>query len=211
VVGAIAGRRVDSTDWYGEAPTGLGSCRRRRQPFAERRSAARERKATRGVTRLAFLSPDECAPEVRLTSPLARAASDGAVTDVSALGKLEVRGDVDALEPEVGETLLPIGPGRSLLVTEGPTRAARERLAAAGLRVYDMTAALAALELEGEDLMRRLTELDLERLPAIGSIARGTPALIERREGERFRLFVPQELGHFVAEVVEDMARGLRL
>ena len=57
--------------------------------------------------------------------------------------------------------------------------------------------------------MRRLTELDLDALPAIGSIARGTPALIERRGGDRFRLFVPQELGHFVAEVVPDMARGL--
>jgi hypothetical protein len=44
-----------------------------------------------------------------------------------------------------------------------------------------MTAALAALEVEGEDLMRRLTELDLDRLPAIGAIARGTTALIERR------------------------------
>ena len=39
--------------------------------------------------------------------------------------------------------------------------------------------------------MRRLTELDLDALPAIGSIARGTPALIERRGGERFRLFPP--------------------
>jgi hypothetical protein len=163
------------------------------------------------VSRLAFLSPDECDEAVVLSSPLERAGvSGGAVSDVSGLGKLEVRGDVGGLEPEAGETLLPIGPGRSLLVVEGPTRAARERLAARGLRVYDMTAALAALELEGEDLMRRLTELDLERLPAIGAIARGTPALIERRgDRERFRLFVPQELGHFVAEVVEDMAKGL--
>jgi sarcosine oxidase gamma subunit len=161
------------------------------------------------VSRLAFLSPDECSADVVLDSPLSRAASGGAVTDVSGLGKLEVRGELNGLEPEAGETLLPLGPGRALLVVEGPARAARERLAAQALRVYDMTAALAALELEGEDLMRRLTELDLERLPAIGSIARGTPALIERLDGERFRLFVPQELGHFVAEVVEDMAKGL--
>ena len=33
--------------------------------------------------------------------------------------------------------------------------------------------------------------------------------MIERRGGERFRLFVPQELGQYVAEVVADMARGL--
>ena len=54
-----------------------------------------------------------------------------------------------------------------------------------------------------------LTELDLRTLPAVGSIARGTPAVIERREGDRFRLYVPQELGHFAAEVVLDMAKGL--
>ena len=47
-------------------------------------------------------------------------------------------------------------------------RAERDRLTAPGYRVYDMTAALAALEVEGEDLMRRLTELDLDALPAIG-------------------------------------------
>ena len=58
--------------------------------------------------------------------------------------------------------------------------------------------------------MRRLTELELGSLPASGSIARGTNALIERRGGERFRLFVPQELGGFVAEVVADLHGGLR-
>lgn len=147
------------------------------------------------MTRLGFLSPGECSPEVAM--------------DRSALGKLEVRGDVASLEPGEGEELLPLGPGRALLVTGGPTAAARERLAAAGYRVYDMTAALETLELDGEDLLRRLTELDLERLPAIGSIARGTPALIERRGGEHFRLFVPRELGRYVAEVVADMAKGL--
>ena len=45
-------------------------------------------------------------------------------------------------------------------------RVERDRLLAQGYRVYDMTAALAALEVEGEDLMRRLTELDLDALPA---------------------------------------------
>jgi sarcosine oxidase gamma subunit len=148
------------------------------------------------VTRLAFLSPHEA--DVEGVSPLRHVA--GPFTDVSQLGKLEVRGDVEGI---------PIGPGRVLVVVDRDVRAERDRLVAAGHRVYDLTAALAALEVEGEDLMRRLTELDLEALPAIGSIARGTTALIERRGGERFRLFVPAELGHFVAEVVVDMARGL--
>jgi hypothetical protein len=141
------------------------------------------------VSRLAFLSPDEAG--VAAVSPL-RHVAGGAFTDVSHLGKLEVRGGVDALDA------IPLGPGRALLVLEGDVRVERDRLVDQGYRVYDMTAALAALEVEGEDLMRRLTELDLDALPAIGSIARGTTALIERRDGERFRLFFPQDLGHFV-------------
>ena len=152
------------------------------------------------MSRLAFLSPDEA--DVAGVSPL-RHVPGAAFTDVSQLGKLEVRGDVELLEA------IPLGPGRALLVLEGDVRGERDRLVGLGYRVYDMTAALAALEVDGEDLMRRLTELDLDVLPAIGSIARGTTALIERIEGERFRLFVPQELGQFVAEVVRDMALGL--
>lgn len=152
------------------------------------------------MTRLVFLSPHEA--DVEAVSPLGHVRGDG-FTDVSGLGKLEVRGDVEGLEG------IPVGPGRKLVVVDGDVRAERDRLTAAGYRVYDQTAALAALEVEGEDLMRRLTELDLGQLPAIGAIARGTTALIERRGGERFRLFVPQELGQFVAEVVVDMARGL--
>ncbi len=124
------------------------------------------------------------------------------VTDVSQLGKLEVRGGVP-------EGAIPIGVDRALVIVEGDARAERDRLLDQGYRVYDMTAALAALEVEGEDLMRRLTELDLGALPAVGSILRGTPAVIERRSGERFRLFVPQELGQFVAETVVDLAAGL--
>jgi hypothetical protein len=33
--------------------------------------------------------------------------------------------------------------------------------------------------------------------------------VIERRGAERFRLFVPEELGHYVAEVAADAAKGL--
>ncbi|HKI93097.1 MAG TPA: hypothetical protein VJ986_12415 [Gaiellaceae bacterium] len=161
------------------------------------------------MTRLAFLSPDLAASEVPFASPLAHAQTGTAVTDRSTLGKLEVRGAVETLAPADGEELLPLGPGRALLVREGPTREARERLAAAGYAVYDVTAALAALDVEGEDVMRRLTELDLGALPATGAVARGTRALIQRRDGETFRLFVPRELGHFVAEVAADMAAGL--
>jgi hypothetical protein len=162
------------------------------------------------MTRLSFLSPDGAGPDVALVSPLRHAlAGAGPVRDVSSLGKLELRGDVGAVEAGPGEELLPITSRRALLVVEGSTAAAHERLAARGFRVYDLTAALAALELDGEDLFRRLTDLDPARLPASGPVARDTPALVERREGETFRLYVPQELGHYVAEVVLDLAKGL--
>jgi len=114
------------------------------------------------------------------------------------LGKLEVRGGVP-------EGAIPIGPERGLLVVDGDPRPERDRLLAQGYRVYDMSAALDVVEVEGEHVMRRLTELDLDALPAVGAIARGTPAVIERRGAQSFRLFVPTELGQFVREVVEDM------
>jgi hypothetical protein len=152
------------------------------------------------VTRLSFLSPHEA--RVTPVSPL-RDVEPRAFTDVSSLGKLEVRGGVP-------QGALPIGPDRALLVVDGDPRPMRDRLRSEGYRVYDMTAALGVVEVEGEVLMRRLTELDLDALPAIGSIARGTPAVIERLDDERFRLFVPQELSQFVREVVTDLTEGLR-
>jgi hypothetical protein len=159
------------------------------------------------TTRLGFLSPDSAAPEVALVSPLRDALGAG-VVDVSHVGKLELRGSYDTVEPAAGDELLPLSPTRALLVT-GSAAAARARLSAGGIHVYDMTAALAAFEVDGEDVLRRLTELDLERLPTVGSIARGTPAIVQRREGGRFRIFVPQELGYYVVEVVLDTLRGL--
>ena len=162
------------------------------------------------MSELAFLSPDRCAPEVALVSPLARALADGGpVRDVSGLGKLELRGDLASVMAAAGEHLVPIAPGRALLVTDGSAAAARERLRAAGLRVYDLSAGLAALEIDGSRLMRRLTDLDLDALPAAGAVARGVAALVEHRGGETYRIFVQQELGHYVAQVAFDAAEGL--
>jgi hypothetical protein len=152
------------------------------------------------VTRLAFLSPVSAA----FVSPLARAAGEG-VTDVSHLGKLELRGALDGVEPGPGEELLRYAPSRALLVTEGPV----QRVSRAGVRAYDMTAALGAFEFDGEDALRRVTDLEPARLPAAGAIARDTWALVEARGSGRFRVFVPQELGHYVVEVVLDTLRGL--
>ena len=97
---------------------------------------------------------------------------------------------------------IPIGPDRALVVGD-----AAGDLAA--YRVYDMSAALVAIEVDGVELMRRLTELDLDALPAIGAAARGTTAVIERLESDRFRLLVPQELAQYVTEFVADASEEL--
>ncbi len=55
--------------------------------------------------------------------------------------------------------------------------------------------------------MRRLTDLDLGALPAVGKVAEVPTVVL--REGDRFRLFFPQELGHYLAEVVLDTLDGL--
>jgi sarcosine oxidase gamma subunit len=114
-----------------------------------------------------------------------------------ALRILEVRGGVP-------DGSIQIGRDRALVVGEGAEGLGLDRY-----RVYDMSAALVAIDVEGEALMRRLTELDLDALPAIGAVARGTTAVIERLERDRFRLLVPQELAQYVADVVADAAERI--
>jgi sarcosine oxidase gamma subunit len=110
---------------------------------------------------------------------------------------LEVRGGVP-------DGSIPLGPQRALLVGDAAAGIELDRY-----RVYDLSAALVAIEVEGEELMRRLTELDLGALPAVGAVARGVTAVIERRGGGRFRILVPQELAQYVSDVVADAAEGL--
>jgi hypothetical protein len=147
------------------------------------------------VSTLAFLSPGD-AP---VASPLARAL-DGAtgIRDLSLVPKLEVRG------PAVGELgpdadVLQLTPARALVVgAPGATPS--------GFTV-DVTAALAGIAVEGEQLMCRLTDLDLSRLPAAGRLA-GVQAFVFERDGE-YRVFFPQEYGHSVVEIVRDAQAGL--
>ena len=105
---------------------------------------------------------------------------------------LEVRGGVPA-------GAIAIGPDRALLVGDSSADLA-------GSRVYDMSAALVAIEVESETLLRRVTELT--EFPAAGSILRGVPAVIEAR-GTGFRMFVPQELSRYVAETVDQLRSAL--
>jgi hypothetical protein len=159
---------------------------------------------------LDFLSPDRADAEAQWRSPLERALphAPADVTDISLAGKLEVRGDVDALEDERFEVVR-ITPTRALVLCDFTrTASIREKLSQQFL-VIDMSARLAGLQLRGETLMRRLTDLDLGGLPAVGAVAH-VQAYVLRDEGEAFRLFFPQEYGHYLAEVVIDAAQGLR-
>jgi hypothetical protein len=105
---------------------------------------------------------------------------------------LEVRGGVP-------DGSIPIGPDRALVV--GDTAANLD-----GYRVYDMSAALVAIEVENEALLRRVTELT--EFPAAGSILRGVPAVIEPHQAG-YRLFVPQELSQYVAETIDRLRSAL--
>jgi hypothetical protein len=161
------------------------------------------------MTELAFLSVDRARSgdgfEPRFVSPLARALSGTTrLRDLSLLGKIEVRGDVDAID--VDAEVVRLGPSRALVLCEYE-RCADLRDQLPGL-VIDMTGALAGLEFEGARAMRRLTDLDLEALPGAGKVAE-VPAVV-LRDGDRFRIFCPQEVGHYLAAVVLDALEGLK-
>jgi sarcosine oxidase gamma subunit len=163
---------------------------------------------------LDFLSPDLATPDVAAAqaawrSPLARALGHAPadVTDVSLTGKLEVRGPIDELEPK-GFEVIRVTPDRALVLCDF-TRTSRVREQLSGdFFVTDVSAVFAGLQVRGETLLRRLTDLDLTDLPAVGAVAH-VQAYVIRDEGETFRLFFPQEYGDYIVEVVIDTAEGL--
>jgi hypothetical protein len=163
------------------------------------------------VSLLDFLSPSRCQPGTT-TSPLRRAL-DGADADVATDlwldGKIEIRGDLDLVEPLAGEELVRLTPRRGYLFTPDDPAPVVARLRELGVLAYDASGGLAGIVIEGEQLMRRLTDLDLDKLPAAGPLLSRVTAIVIRDEGERFRVYVPQELGHDVAVAVLDAAAGL--
>ena len=72
----------------------------------------------------------------------------------------------------------------------------------------DLGRGLAGLQVTGEPLLRRLTDLDLGALPATGMIAHVRATVL--RDGDDFRIFFPQEYADHVADVVLDAVAGLR-
>ena len=82
------------------------------------------------------------------------------------------------------------------------------RARAAGVLAYDSTGAYAGIAIASEQVVRRLTDLDLERVPTAGPFAHVT-ALVRKDADGWFRVYVHQELGHYVAEAVLDAIAGL--
>ena len=159
---------------------------------------------------LGFLSPDRAASEAVWSSPLERALAHApnVIEDVSRTGVLDVRGDVSALALDGAETAR-LTPSRALVLCDwSETPSLRARLGSDGFWVIDVSAGYAGLRVQGETLLRRATDLDLERLPAVGSVAH-VQTLVLRDDEETFRLFFPQEYGHYLAEVLVDAAEGV--
>jgi sarcosine oxidase gamma subunit len=159
---------------------------------------------------LDFLSPDRADAEARWCSPLERGLEHAPpeIADLSLTGKLDVRGDLDSFDAK-GVELVRLTPERGLVLCDFTKTANVRGTLADRFLVVDLSGALAGLQLRGEALMRRLTDLDLDSLPAVGAVAH-VQAYVLRDDAETFRLFFPQEYGHYLAEVVVDAAEGLR-
>ena len=158
----------------------------------------------------AFLSPSRCEPGTT-TSPLRRALADAdpaVVRDLSLEGVVEIRGNVDAVSPGAGDELMRLSPGRAFLFTDDDPADVAEHVRAGGARAYDATGALAGIAIASEQVMRRLTDLDFEQIPAAGPFAHVT-ALFRRGADGWFYVYVQQELGHYVAEAVLDALAGM--
>jgi hypothetical protein len=143
-------------------------------------------------------------------SPLERALREAPpeIADISLTGKLDVRGDVGSLKSRALE-IVRLTPERALALCDFTKTGEIRAKLSEHFFVIDMSAVLAGLQVRGETLMRRLTELDLDALPAVGAVAH-VQAYVIRDGGETFRLFFPQEYGDYVAEVVIDAIEGLR-
>lgn len=160
----------------------------------------------------AFLSPSRCDPGAT-TSPLRRAlegVDPKQVRDLSLEGVVEIRGDLDRVAPADGEELVRLSPRRGFLFTQGDPAGVAERLRADGVLAYDATGALAGVEISNPALMPRLCSLDLSKAPMAGSFARAW-SIVRPGEDGGYRVYVHQELGHYVAEAVVDALAGLEV
>ena len=157
---------------------------------------------------LAFLSPGRASADAAWRSPLERALNGAPpeVSDLSLTGKIEIRGDLDAFDV-TGVELVRITPGRGLVLCDFTKTVGVLELLQEDFLALDVSGTLAGLQVRGEALMRRITDLDLDALPAAGAVAHVQALVL--RDDDTFRLFFGQEYSDYLAEVVVDAWEGL--
>ena len=156
---------------------------------------------------LAFLSPGRASAEAAWRSPLERALREAppGISDLSLTGKIEIRGDLP--RSVKGAELVRITPNRGLVLCDfTKTIELLEKLAQDYIAT-DVSGTLAGLSVRGEALMRRITDLDLDALPAAGAVSH--VQAVVTRDGDSFALWFGQEYSDYLAEVVLDAHEGL--
>jgi hypothetical protein len=157
---------------------------------------------------LAFLSPGRASLEATWHSPLERALrkAPSEISDISQTGKIEVRGDLP--KSVKGGELVRITPNRALVLCDFTKTIDLLEKLSGDLFAIDVSASLAGLSVRGEAVMRRITDLDLDALPAAGAVSH--VQAIVTRDGDSFALWFAQEYSDYLAEVVIDAYEGLR-
>jgi hypothetical protein len=160
------------------------------------------------VNELAFLSPGRASAQAVWRSPLERALRDAPrdIGDLSQTGKIEIRGDLDTFDVNDVE-LVRITPTRGLVLCDFARAADLCRDLSRQFLAIDVSGTLAGLQVQGAALMRRITDLDLDALPAAGSISHVQAIVL--RHGDMFSFFFGQEYSDYLAEVVIDAWEGL--
>lgn len=100
---------------------------------------------------------------------------------------------------------------RALASAPGGVRDVTAQVDAGEISALGPAAGVAGIEIEGPftpRLLARLTDLDLDALPAIGAVAH-VRALVVSRGAECYRVWFPQEYADYMGEVVLDAWEGL--
>ena len=156
---------------------------------------------------LAFLSPGRASVEAAWRSPLERALREAPpeISDLSFTGKIEIRGDLP--RSVKGAELVRITPNRGVLLCDFTKTIELLEKLSQDYVATDVSGTLAGLSVRGEALMRRITDLDLDALPAAGSVSH--VQAVVTRDGDSFALWFGQEYSDYLAEVVLDANEGL--
>jgi glycine cleavage system aminomethyltransferase T len=143
-----------------------------------------------------------------IVSDAERNLASAGIADLSHLGKLDVRPAPAADLEGDGVTTYRLSPRRALVLFPAAARAGVDEQLGSAPLVVDATAAYTVLALTGPEaraLLARLTHL--HHFPSGGEIAHVTGHVLPAGAG--YRILVPQELGHYVAEVALDCATAL--